>query len=195
MFEKIRAWLKKFSSTEGQPYSSPETTSSEPSDQQQQSPNTRPLDLALTLTRTTQNAEEIHGEIKWLGHVMGVTIESVSDRIPAGLYPIELRPDGGKHATYQMRYQDLHQGMLHITDVPGVPYVYLCAGPNALHAGSDIMVGTQIESVSAEGTASFAPGYETAYRYLYQTVLDQLELGNHISLEIREPESFGPAGV
>ena len=36
-------------------------------------------------------------------------------RIPAGTYKIEYRTEGGFHAKYSKRFQDIHKGMLHIT--------------------------------------------------------------------------------
>ncbi len=44
-------------------------------------------------------------------------------RIPAGKYKIGVRVTGGFHNRYSRKYSDIHQGMLHVQDVPSVEFI------------------------------------------------------------------------
>ncbi len=46
-------------------------------------------------------------------------------RIPAGSYKVGLRTTGGFHARYEKRFSDIHQGMLHVQDVPGFEFILI----------------------------------------------------------------------
>ena len=43
-------------------------------------------------------------------------------RVPAGIYQISLRKEGGFHQKYKKRYGASHKGMLHVTNVPNFEF-------------------------------------------------------------------------
>jgi len=49
-------------------------------------------------------------------------------RIPAGVYPLGLRREGGLHARYQSRFPEFHRGMIWIREIPGYEWVYFHIG-------------------------------------------------------------------
>ena len=56
-------------------------------------------------------------------------------RIPAGIYNIKLRTEGGLTKRYADRYS-FHRGMLHVQNVPGFTYVYIHTGNNDDHTSA-----------------------------------------------------------
>ena len=63
-------------------------------------------------------------------------------RIPAGTYNIGVRTVGGFHSRYVKKYGDLHQGMLHVLDVPGFEYILIHTGNTDEHTMGCLLVGT-----------------------------------------------------
>ena len=46
-------------------------------------------------------------------------------RVPAGVYNVELRKEGGFHERYTKKYPGVHRGMLHVVDVPNFEYILI----------------------------------------------------------------------
>ena len=54
-------------------------------------------------------------------------------RIPAGEYKLSLRKEGGFHSRYQAKYGNMHQGMIHVNDVPGFEFILWHTGNTDEH--------------------------------------------------------------
>ena len=63
-------------------------------------------------------------------------------RIPAGVYRLNLRTDGGMTDRYAERFPDIHRGMLWLRDVPGFEWVYFHIGNTVGDTEGCILVGT-----------------------------------------------------
>jgi hypothetical protein len=92
-------------------------------------------------------------------------------RIPAGLYQIRLRNEGGMTKHYAKRY-DFHEGMLWLQGVPGFEWIYIHTGNTDDHTSGCILVGDDRDYDS--WTIS---GSRSAYRALYLKVLDAAKNG------------------
>jgi hypothetical protein len=45
------------------------------------------------------------------------------NHIPAGIYDLKLRTEGGHHSRYKKKFPSIHCGMLWVMDVPGYKYI------------------------------------------------------------------------
>lgn len=90
-------------------------------------------------------------------------------RIPAGKYKIGLRRIGGFHERYLRRYPGMHEGMLHILDVPGFEYILIHCGNNDADTAGCLLVGTDV--VTTHGGMRLINS-SNAYRKLYALVID-----------------------
>ena len=62
-------------------------------------------------------------------------------RIPAGLYELALRTEGGQHARYKLQYPDIHRGMIHVESVPGFRFIHFHVGNTDKDTDGCILVG------------------------------------------------------
>lgn len=84
--------------------------------------------------------------------------------IPAGVYQIRLRTEGGLHNRYSRKF-DFHIGMLHLQDVPLFEWICLHCGNDAEDTDGCPLVGdTSTQNVSREG---FIGSSVDAYRRIY----------------------------
>lgn len=94
-------------------------------------------------------------------------------RIPAGLYKVGVRSVGGMHNRYKKRFPDIHQGMLHIQDVPEFEYILIHCGNSEKDTAGCLLVG---EKRAAPGSMLLAQSV-SAYRRLYVQVIDAAIMG------------------
>ncbi len=103
-------------------------------------------------------------------------------RIPAGLYQIGFRKEGGFHAKYQKRFTDIHKGMLQINNVPGFDYILIHCGNTDEHTAGCLLVGnTQVSNL--EQKDGFIGQSTQAYKSIYPAIAKTLE--NNKSVTIR----------
>jgi len=88
--------------------------------------------MKLQVVRFSSQADSTSGllfEVNELGkHFLCYTLEDErralkvqgETRVPAGVYSIKLRKEGGFNERYTKKYGGFHIGMLHIVDVPGL---------------------------------------------------------------------------
>ena len=90
-------------------------------------------------------------------------------RVPAGVYKIQLRQEGGFHQRYTKKYGSMHKGMLHITDVPGFEYILIHTGNTDEHTAGCLLVGD-----SQENNAIIKDGFigksNNAYKRIYPNI-------------------------
>ena len=131
--------------------------------------------MDLLLERMTSDADATIGALYADGAFLCFTLEdeyrveklAKETRIPSGTYAIRLRAAGGMHPKYKQRYGDLHQGMLHLQDVPDFDWVYLHTGNTDDHTDGCILVGRGAQS--ADGNMSLQASRD-AYMNLCRTV-------------------------
>lgn len=103
-------------------------------------------------------------------------------RIPAGIYQIRFRTVGGFHKKYSTRFQDIHKGMLHITDVPGFDYILIHCGNTDEHTAGCLLVGdTQHNNMVEED--GFIGRSTAAYKRIYVPIAEALEQGKEVTIE------------
>lgn len=103
-------------------------------------------------------------------------------RIPEGTYDIILRNEGGMTSKYAKRYSN-HNGMLWLQDVPNFEWVYIHTGNTSEHTDGCILVG---DSVSLDnGTIGNS---RDAYKDVYSKVLESLDNGEQVTIEIIKDE-------
>jgi hypothetical protein len=88
-------------------------------------------------------------------------------RIPAGVYKVRLRTEGGFHSRYQKRFPEFHRGMLHIQDVPGFEWILIHCGNTDEDTMGCLLVGSQ--AITTPGDMSITAS-TVAYRRFYPMV-------------------------
>lgn len=104
-------------------------------------------------------------------------------RIPPGRYLIELRTEGGMHQRYGARFP-WHRGMLWLKNVPGFKWIYIHVGNKDDDSEGCLLVGDgQISNVVERGQVTSSV---TAYRRLYNKILEAMSDGEKIWIEIED---------
>ena len=102
-------------------------------------------------------------------------------RIPAGLYQIGFRKEGGFHAKYQKRFADIHKGMLQINNVPGFDYILIHCGNTDEHTAGCLLVGnTQTSNLVQED--GFIGQSTAAYKTIYPSIANALEQKESVTI-------------
>ena len=103
-------------------------------------------------------------------------------RIPAGIYNIELRKEGGFHQRYTKKYANIHRGMLHITDVPNFEYILIHTGNTDEHTAGCLIVGDSQENniILKDG---FVGKSVNAYKRIYPSIAKAVESGQDVTIE------------
>jgi hypothetical protein len=96
-------------------------------------------------------------------------------RIPAGVYKVRLRTEGGFHSRYQQRFPEFHRGMLHIQDVPGFEWILIHCGNTDEDTMGCLLVGSQ--AITTPGDMSITASTD-AYRRFYPMVAPAAENGD-----------------
>ena len=95
-------------------------------------------------------------------------------RVPAGIYKVQLRQEGGFNQRYSRKYGNIHKGMLHITDVPGFEYILIHVGNTDEHTAGCLLVGD-----SQENNAIIKNGFigksSNAYKRIYPDIAKAIQ--------------------
>jgi hypothetical protein len=104
-------------------------------------------------------------------------------RIPAGIYKLKLREEGGFHNRYLNKYGNtFHKGMIHVQDVPGFEYILWHTGNTDEHtAGCLILGNTQTNNRIAKD--GFVGNSVDAYKFVYSRVAAAIEAGLDVEVE------------
>lgn len=143
--------------------------------------------MKLTLERFHDDGDRTLGLLLMDGVFQCLTLEDErrtikvygETRIPAGIYAIKLRTEGGFHNRYRDRFGDWHRGMPELQDVPGFEYILIHIGNTDEHTAGCLLVGMGLNRDQSMITAS-----ERAYRKIYPAIADALEAGEAVSIEI-----------
>ena len=98
-------------------------------------------------------------------------------RIPAGRYKLSLRKEGGFHSRYEAKYGEMHQGMIHVNDVPGFQYILWHTGNTDENTAGCLLLGdSQISNlVQKDG---FVGSSVNAYKKVYPYVSSAIQQGD-----------------
>ena len=107
-------------------------------------------------------------------------------RIPAGEYDIKLRKEGGFHAKYSKRFSDIHDGMLHIVDVPGFEYILIHAGNTDEHTAGCLLVGDSQENNNLVKDGFIGKSTQ-AYKRVYKKVIEAINNGEDVVITYTDP--------
>jgi len=103
-------------------------------------------------------------------------------RIPAGIYKVELRKEGGFHERYTKKYPGIHRGMLHVTDVPGFEYILIHTGNTDEHTAGCLLVAD-----SQENNQLLPDGFigksVNAYKRIYPRIASAIANGEEVYIE------------
>ncbi len=126
---------------------------------------------------TTLSAVYLDGDFQCFGLEDEFREEKVvsETRIPSGTYKIGVRTTGGFHSRYSQKYSDIHQGMLHVLDVPGFEYILIHVGNTDENTAGCLLVGTGARA--GEGDMSIQSS-RLAYKKLYAKVIEAAKQGS-----------------
>lgn len=96
-------------------------------------------------------------------------------RIPAGAYRVGVRTVGGFDARYATRFADIHDGMLHVLDVPGFDYILIHVGNTDADTAGCLLVG---EMADPKPGKMMIGRSVLAYRTLYPMVIGAAKAGD-----------------
>ncbi len=103
-------------------------------------------------------------------------------RIPAGVYNILLRKEGGFHGRYTKKYGDMHKGMLHVQDVPNFKWILIHTGNTDEHTAGCLILGD-----SQENNVLMKDGFigrsVQAYKRVYPPIAKALENSEEVTIE------------
>ena len=112
-------------------------------------------------------------------------------RVPAGVYSIKLRDEGGMTKRYAAKYKDMHKGMLCIHNAPDwkivtpdmtFQYVLIHVGNTDEHTAGCLIIGdTQENNVLKKD--GFIGNSVQAYKRVYPLIVKALEAGEEVSIE------------
>ena len=102
-------------------------------------------------------------------------------RVPAGIYKILLRKEGGFNARYEKKYGNFHKGMLHVQDVPGFEYILIHTGNTDEHTSGCLIVGDSQENNQLMKNGFIGKSVQ-AYKRIYPPIAEALENGEEVTI-------------
>ena len=103
-------------------------------------------------------------------------------RIPAGVYSIILRKEGGHHARYTKKYGNMHKGMLWLQDVPNFKWILIHTGNTDEHTAGCLIVGDSQEN-NLLMKNGFIGKSTQAYKRIYPPIAEAIENGEEVTIE------------
>ena len=102
-------------------------------------------------------------------------------RVPAGIYNVELRKEGGFHERYTKKYPGVHRGMLHVVDVPNFEYILIHTGNTDEHTAGCLIVGDSQENniILRDG---FVGKSVNSYKRIYPAIAKAIEQGEEVTI-------------
>lgn len=106
-------------------------------------------------------------------------------RIPAGVYEVKFRKEGGFHNRYTAKYgETFHKGMLELQDVPNFKYVLIHIGNDEDDTAGCLLVGNTANNNQVKN--GFVGSSTQAYKSIYPRIAKALEEGEQVWLTIEE---------
>ncbi|MEQ8578154.1 MAG: DUF5675 family protein [Balneola sp.] len=148
--------------------------------------------MNIRLFRYDSRKEDTKGSLYVNGLLECLTLEDEfravkvpgETRIPEGTYEIGLNTGGGMNKAYKKRFPDIHIGMLELLNVPGFTNIYIHILNTEDETDGCIGVGKKIEIL--QDGRSFLKESTTTYLKLYLKIIEAIELGEKVTIEITE---------
>ena len=109
-------------------------------------------------------------------------------RVPAGIYNITLRKEGGFNNKYSKRFSGIHKGMLWVRDFANFEYILIHCGNTDEHTSGCLLVGDSQENniIIKDG---FIGKSTNAYKRVYPPIAKALENGQDVTIEYIDLDS------
>ena len=103
-------------------------------------------------------------------------------RIPAGVYNVLLRKEGGHHNKYAKKYGSMHKGMLWLQDVPNFQWILIHTGNTDEHTAGCLILGDSQENNTLVKNGFIGKSTQ-AYKRVYPPIAAALESGEEVIIE------------
>jgi hypothetical protein len=113
-------------------------------------------------------------------------------RVPNGTYGISLRSEGGFHAKYSKKYEDIHKGMLCIHNAPNwkiinagmeFQYILIHTGNTEKHTAGCLLLNDAVSRKTFTGSSS-VDAYKRIYPRIAKAILD----GERVTIQYTDIE-------
>lgn len=146
--------------------------------------------MIIKLQRFQHGSDSTLGLLRVNGQFECFTVEdenrevkvSGETRIPAGVYPITLRDEGGMTKRYAEKFP-FHRGMLWLRDVPNFKWVYIHIGNKEDQTEGCILVNMGVMKVEDGG---YGMSSTSAYTDLYQKIIKAMDAGEPVYIVIED---------
>ena len=91
-------------------------------------------------------------------------------RIPANRYELKLRTEGPLNERYKVRFNDIHEGMIWLQDVPNFKWIYIHCGNDDDDTDGCILVGSYLRLNRVLNSRS-------TYRVIYPRIVESIKAG------------------
>ncbi len=147
--------------------------------------------MIVTLQRIQGYKDFSLGVLHVDGKLLGFTLEdekrSVKKwgemRIPAGIYKMVLRRAGSIHARYKKRFS-FHDGVLHITGIPGFKYVYIHIGNDDDDTAGCPLIGN-VCTIDKNFISQSTVAYTRLYTLMYPALMSEEDVFIRVVDELR----------
>jgi len=103
-------------------------------------------------------------------------------RIPAGVYSILLRKEGGHHNKYTKKYGSMHKGMLWLQDVHNFQWILIHTGNTDEHTAGCLILGDSQENNTLVKNGFIGKSTQ-AYKRIYPPIAKALENNEEVTIE------------
>ncbi len=143
----------------------------------------------LWLQRISKGTQDTLGKLYWEGEMLAYTLEvaaTEAEFLPAGEYPVALKKEGGRHATYQFRLGEFHEGLIALqeTGLKHSPTFHISNTADKLYGS--IAMGQSVKDEEQMSEKRELWHSENAYKKVYSQLLPRLKEGP-VSLKIADP--------
>lgn len=104
-------------------------------------------------------------------------------RIPAGIYKVTLRTEGGFHGKYQAKFPGIHVGMLWLRDVPGFEHILMHVGNTDDDTAGCLLLNAWFTIENGEFVGR---GSTDAYIALYRKVAPRIAAGEQCWITVED---------
>ena len=111
-------------------------------------------------------------------------------RIPAGVYKLTLRTEGGFHSRYKKKYGDWHRGMIYVNNVPNFEWILWHTGNSDESTSGCLIFGQNQESnlIKPDGWVGSSV---SAYKFVYPKIRDAILSGEEVIVKYVDFDDCG----
>lgn len=102
-------------------------------------------------------------------------------RIPAGVYELKLRTEGGFHDSYKKKFK-FHKGMIWLQNVPGFEHILIHIGNGPGDTSGCLLVANALDITQPD----FVSASTLAYERVYVPIADALARGERCEILVQD---------